>query len=243
MSTKIFPMRTYNPAKNLSPTVLEPVPEAPKIDFMAERAALEAERQARAAQRAAAKAAAPPQALKPMEININTHCHRICDGMFRFFNVDVILLMTLMDRPNNDGSIMRTLRPIKAWILGDIRCMLCDGLLCDEEQRAPAVIFSARPKPPSKKRPVGPACVCNHCLEDSGSGYIETALFAYTFCADATVQLGVTEQEVVESFAKLKLRSIDRRKELKYDVDIPGVYQPSKEFIQHRSLPVTRAKR
>lgn len=210
---KIFPMRTYNPAKNVAPVAhQEAAPEPPKIDYAAERAAIEAAKRERMeARRAAIRAAAREQLSTAVKIGMNVH--HVSDGLFRFFNVDVVLMTTLFDaidaKRMPSAAVMHTLRPIKNWILNDVRCWLCDGRLCDEESRFPSVVFSARAKPPSKKRPVGPACVCNLCMEDKG--WVEIAMFAYTHIADGTADLGMTSEEIIEALAKIKKQALNKR--------------------------------
>jgi hypothetical protein len=192
VSTKIFPHRAFNPVKNVLPASVTQEPIQPVVDIIAHQAELEAARRERMAQRAQERAAQRKQSETEGSglPHIASAYHAIVDapeGCHRFFNVDIVMLGTLInqwkDKHISQATLMRTIKPVDIWDIDLHMCAACGYRL--GTRRYPALLFIARPKPPSKKRPLEPVCICETCFLEDKIGVAEGAMYAYAKLAGA----------------------------------------------------------
>ncbi len=227
MSTKIFPHRAYNPAKNLAPAPVTQEPIQSAADIAAQQRAIEHARLQSKGQRALDRAVARKIDEIKGPTELATKYQQVSgapDGVHRFFNVDIIMLGTLMvewkAKRISQTTLMRYIKPIDLWDIDMNACVVC-GLRLGT-QRWPALLFIARPKPPSKKRPLDPVCVCERCFMDDSKGIAESAMYAYTKLADSSCALEISKKDAEKWALKISLHGIrSTRRVTEYEDEPP----------------------
>lgn len=220
---KVFPHtppRVYSASKALKPP--DPPLTEQHADLAAQRETLEAaerDKHARAAQRAAMRAEVRDRMRKEAERNV-AGIRSVNDHLFRFFSVDVLMVNSLigsLDGKMPKAKVMRKLSPIiTPWITEpQQRCVLCAEPFAPQSDLSrgayPCIIISSRPKPPHKRPPAEPVCICNNCFSDKrGVDNIEAILFAYTKMVEPDLSLGLSDSDIAVNLARCKLYALRR---------------------------------
>lgn len=227
MSTKIFPHippRTYSASKNIQTTSTPDPDPAADLARTAQREAqeqAEKDRQARAFKRAQLRAK-----LRAESDHDVPAIRSVTDYLFRFFSTDVLMVNSLissLDGKMPKAKVMRRLSPIiTPWITEPQQhCVLCAAPFQPKgvESAYPCIIISARPKPPHKRPPTEPICICNHCFADKrGLDSIESLLFAYAKLADPDIDLGISGEAIAINLARCKLYALRRARRIALEV-------------------------
>jgi hypothetical protein len=194
---KIFTHRVYSPSKVVQ-TVAEPLPVLPPPPDLAElRAEAERAKRARAEARAEARAAVKPTGPSPSQV------HQINSYTFSFHNADMIMVDAMMKylARNKDANRHRHRAILMPWLNATAAtCCVCEKNLTAADSM-PAIIIRARPKPPSKKQPMPPVCVCDTCFMDKDSDFLVHASFLlYAKIIDPSIDMDTegVEQEIID---------------------------------------------